>query len=43
MHGSGVAHLLGDGSARFLEDTIEPALYDALVTRAGGETLDSLQ
>jgi prepilin-type N-terminal cleavage/methylation domain-containing protein len=43
MHGSGVAHLLGDGSARFIEDTIDPALYDALVTRAGGETLDSLQ
>ncbi len=40
MHAGQVGHLLGDGSARFIDDTIEPALYDALVTRAGGETLD---
>lgn len=40
MHGGQVGHLLGDGSARFIDESIEPALYDALVTRAGGETLD---
>ena len=41
MHAGQVGHLLGDGSARFIDDTIAPALYDALVTRAGGEALDA--
>lgn len=41
MHGGQVGHLLGDGSARFIDDTIEPALYDALVTRTGGEAHDA--
>ena len=40
MHGNQVAHLAGDGSARFVDDAIAPAVYDALVTRAGGETND---
>lgn len=40
MHAGQVGHVLGDGSARFIDDTIEPALYDALVTREGGEALD---
>jgi hypothetical protein len=42
MHGGQVGHLLGDGSARFVNDTIEPALYDALVTRAGGEVTEGM-
>jgi prepilin-type N-terminal cleavage/methylation domain-containing protein len=41
MHGGQVGHLLGDGSARFIDDSIEPTLYDALVTRAGGESHDA--
>lgn len=40
MHAGQVGHLLGDGSARFIDDSIEPLLYDALVTRAGGEAFD---
>lgn len=39
MHPGQVGHLLGDGSARFIDDTIDAALYDALVTRAGDETV----
>ncbi|MGD9719824.1 MAG: DUF1559 domain-containing protein [Pirellulales bacterium] len=42
MHSGVVAHLVADGSGRFLADTIDPKLYDALVTRAGGEVLDEL-
>jgi prepilin-type N-terminal cleavage/methylation domain-containing protein len=43
MHGGGVVgHLLADGSARFIVDSIEPALYDALITRAGGEVNTAL-
>ncbi|MEX0978004.1 MAG: DUF1559 domain-containing protein [Pirellulales bacterium] len=39
MHSGGVVlHLLGDGSARAIVDDVDPRLYDALVTRAGGET-----
>jgi hypothetical protein len=43
MHpGGAVGHLLADGSARFIADTIEPQLYDALITRSGGEVFDSV-
>ena len=42
MHANQVSHLLGDGSARFIDDTIDPTVYDALVTRAGGEAHDAL-
>jgi prepilin-type N-terminal cleavage/methylation domain-containing protein len=42
MHSGEVGHLFGDGSARFLVDSIDPRVYDALVTRAGGEPLDAL-
>ena len=39
MHPGGVVlHLLGDGSAREIVVDVDPRLYDALVTRAGGET-----
>jgi len=41
MHaGSAASHLLGDGSARFIDDAIELPLYDALITRAGNDTVD---
>jgi prepilin-type N-terminal cleavage/methylation domain-containing protein len=43
MHAAVVGHLAADGSARFLADTIEPKLYDALVTRAGGEVTGARQ
>jgi len=39
MHSGMVGHVFGDGSARFIADTVEPKLYDALVTRAGEEVL----
>jgi hypothetical protein len=37
LHGGAVGHLYADGSAQFLRDSIAPGIYDALVTRAGGE------
>lgn len=40
MHPGVVGHLLADGSARFVVDTIDPSLYDALITRAGGEVIE---
>jgi prepilin-type N-terminal cleavage/methylation domain-containing protein len=42
MHAGLVGHLLADGSARFLADTIDPVVYDALVTRAGGEVIENV-
>jgi hypothetical protein len=42
MHTGGmVGHLLADGSARFISDTIESVLYDSLITRAGGEVIET--
>jgi len=38
-HPGGAMHLLGDGSVRFIADTVVAAAYDALVTRAGGEVI----
>jgi type II secretory pathway pseudopilin PulG len=40
MHPGGALHLFGDGSVHFLRDTISAAIYVALCTRAGGETID---
>jgi len=37
MHPAGIMHLFGDGSVRFLSQNINANVYDALVTRAGGE------
>lgn len=37
MHAGTINHLLSDGSVRGIDDTIEPRVYDALVTRSGGE------
>jgi Protein of unknown function (DUF1559) len=34
--------LMGDGSVRFVPATIDPAVFKALVTRAGGEKIDDL-
>lgn len=36
-HPSGAHFLLGDGSVRRIDDTIDLALYQALITRSGGE------
>lgn len=41
MHSGGAHHLFGDGSVRFLTQFMSAAVYDALVTRAGNETISS--
>jgi prepilin-type N-terminal cleavage/methylation domain-containing protein len=38
-HAGGAFGLFGDGSVRFLQESIAPATVIALVTRAGGETV----
>jgi hypothetical protein len=40
MHPGGAYHLFGDGSVRFIEDSITPEAYVALATRAGNELND---
>ena len=42
-HPTGVHFLLGDGSVRRLDDTIDIGVYQALCTRAGGETNASVE
>jgi uncharacterized protein DUF1559 len=42
MHPGGALHLYGDGSVHFLVDTIAPANYVALLTRAGGEIVSNV-
>jgi prepilin-type N-terminal cleavage/methylation domain-containing protein len=37
FHPTGVLFLRGDGSVRMLTDSVNPAVYQAMVTRAGGE------
>jgi prepilin-type N-terminal cleavage/methylation domain-containing protein len=42
MHPGGANHLAGDGSVHFLSDTISATIYVGLCTRAGGETIGSV-
>ena len=38
----GTTVLMGDGSVRTVRETIDPAVFKAMVTRAGGDALDDL-
>jgi len=40
-HPSGTHFLLADGSVRLVSETIDLAVYRALVTRSGGETVSA--
>ncbi|MBI2823599.1 MAG: DUF1559 domain-containing protein [Planctomycetia bacterium] len=37
LHTGGIMHLVGDGSVRAIAPTVDAGVYDALVTRSGGE------
>jgi prepilin-type N-terminal cleavage/methylation domain-containing protein/prepilin-type processing-associated H-X9-DG protein len=41
FHAGGANVVLMDGSVRFVKQTIDPAVWNALGTRAGGEVIDS--
>ena len=41
QHPTGANFLLGDGSVRFLKETIDPAIYRKLSTKSGAEVLSS--
>ena len=40
LHTGGANHLFGDGSVHFLSQNMDAGVYDALVTRAGGEAVN---
>lgn len=40
-HAGGCHMLMGDGSVQFIQDQIDPLVFQALATRAGGETVGS--
>lgn len=40
-HPNGVNVGMGDGSVRFVNDSVQPAIWRALATRAGGEVVES--
>ena len=42
-HPGSTNFLLGDGSVRALKDTIDPSVYRALGSRAGGEVVGADQ
>ncbi len=39
FHAGGAQHAFVDGSVQFLSDSLDVSVYDALTTRAGGETI----
>ncbi len=39
LHPGGANFLVGDGSVRFVKQTITPQVYSALSTRAGSEVI----
>ncbi|MGC8643862.1 MAG: H-X9-DG-CTERM domain-containing protein, partial [Isosphaeraceae bacterium] len=41
LHPGGVNVLLMDGSVRFIKDAINPTIWSALATRAGGEIVSA--
>ena len=41
LHPGGVNVVLGDGSVRFIRDTIDLATWRALATRGGGEVISA--
>jgi hypothetical protein len=41
QHPGGAQFALGDGSVRFVPDTIQPRVFRALATRSGGEMIDA--
>jgi prepilin-type N-terminal cleavage/methylation domain-containing protein/prepilin-type processing-associated H-X9-DG protein len=43
LHPGGCNFLLGDGSVRFIKETINPTVFSALASRAGGEVVGADQ
>jgi prepilin-type processing-associated H-X9-DG protein len=43
LHPGGCMFLFGDGSVRFVKETIDPLVYSFLATRAGGEVVGADQ
>jgi prepilin-type N-terminal cleavage/methylation domain-containing protein/prepilin-type processing-associated H-X9-DG protein len=43
LHPGGCNFLMGDGSVRFIKETVNPMVFSALASRAGGEVVSSDQ